>query len=247
MLNQISASAMIVRLDGMGEPTLHPQIFDMVRLAKSRRLSVVMHSNFNTKVCEDPVPFVTSGLDRLVISIDGATQQAHSQYRVGGSLEKVCANVRRLVEVRRILRSPNPLIEIQTVDFPFNRDQQHAIRQLALDLGADRYQITEADRSTKSARINPRRPRRCPWLWTVVTVGWDLNYRSCTNAWSFPWPRCNVRQVPILEMWNGRLIREARRFNLDKSSPEIDCDAGCKCNRCYEMLVEPMHGDYFCE
>jgi hypothetical protein len=244
MLDQVNRSAVIARLDGLGEPTLHPGIFDMVRLAKSRNVSVVMHSNFNTPACENPAPFIESGLDRLVISIDGATQETHSRYRVGGSLEKVCRRVEQLVRTRRELRSTSPLIEIQTVDFPFNRGGQTAIRKLAISLGADRYQVTEADRTTKSARINPRRPRRCPWLWTVVTVGWDLDYRACTNAWSYPWPRFNAREIPVSEMWNSHVMQEARRFNVNKGSREIMDDVGCKCSRCYEMLVAPLQGDY---
>ena len=46
VLRQTSDSAIVARLDGMGEPTLHPEIFDMIRLIKSHNISVSMSTNF---------------------------------------------------------------------------------------------------------------------------------------------------------------------------------------------------------
>lgn len=239
--------AVIVRLDGMGEPTLHPRIFDLVRAAKDAGMSTVLHSNFCTPACERSNEFLDCGLDRIVISVDGATQATYEQYRVGGDLELVTGRIRRLVEARRARSQGRPIIEIQMIDFPFNRHEQALVRMRTSEWGADRFQITKADSSTKSARFDPARPRRCPWLWTVLTVGWDLNYRSCTNAWSCNWPRLNMRDVPAKDYWNDPLLQEARRYNVDKSSTVIAQDRDCKCNRCYEMVVVPLEGSYFCE
>jgi wyosine [tRNA(Phe)-imidazoG37] synthetase (radical SAM superfamily) len=240
-------SAIITRLDGLGESTLHPQIFDLIRIAKSNRTSVVMHTNFNTPVCADPEPFLDCGLDRLVVSVDGMSQATHSQYRVGGDVEVVIERLRRLVAARRQRGQKRPIIEMQTVDFAFNREEQPRLRQLSREIGADRYQITEVERSIKAERYDTRHPRRCAWLWTVLTVAWNLDYRSCTNAWSLPWPRHNLRDLPPAEYWNDPVMQEARRFNIDKSSSAIAGDTGCRCNRCYEMMVVPLKGIYTCD
>jgi hypothetical protein len=239
--------AIITRLDGLGEPTLHPRIFDLARFARSQGTSVVMHTNFNTPACADPEPFFDCGLDRLVVSVDGATQAAHAQYRVGGELEVVLARLRRLVAARRRRNLSRPIIEVQTVDFPFNRADQPLLRQLSREIGADRYQVTEVERSIRSGRYDAARPRRCPWLWSVLTVAWNLDYRACTNAWTFPWPRCNLRGLPPAQFWNSPLMQEARRFNRDKCSVSIAGDPGCRCNRCYEMMVSPLKGEYTCD
>jgi hypothetical protein len=42
-------------------------------------------------------------------------------------------------------------------------------------------------------------------------------------------------------------MQEARQFNLDKSSKVIADDPGCRCNRCHEMMVIPLKGDYTCD
>jgi len=239
--------AIIVRLDGMGEPMLHPHIFDLVRTAKDAGMSTVLHSNFCAPACDRSDEILDCGLDRLVISVDGATQATYKQYRVGGDLELVTDRILRLVEARRARSQVHPIIEIQMVDFPFNRHEQELVREQTRKWGADRFQITEAERSTQSARFDPKRPRRCPWLWTVLTVGWDLDYRSCTNAWSYNWPQLNLRDLSSREYWNHFLLQEARRYNVNKYSNVIAQDHNCKCNRCYEMVVVPLQGNYFNE
>ena len=239
--------AIIVRLDGMGEPTLHPHIFDMVSAAKDAGMSTVFHTNFCTPACEHSVAFLECGLDRLVISVEGATQSTYEQYRVDGNLELVNGRIRRLVEARRAHSKDRPIIEIQMVDFPFNRHEQALVRELTRACGADRFQVTKAEHSIKSAQLDPKHPRRCAWLWTVLTVGWDLDYHSCTNAWSYNWPRLNMRDMPSMEYWNHPLLQEARRYNVDKFSNIIAQDCDCKCNRCYEMMVVPLKSRYFCE
>ena len=238
---------MITRLDGLGEPTLHPKVFELIRIAKSYGTSVVMHTNFNTPNCEDPEPVINSGIDRVVISIDGATQETHGRYRIGGTLETVVARARRLVAERDRRKLKRPIVEIQTVDFDFNRDEQATLRELSRRIGADRYQVTAVQRTLKESRYDPLHPKRCAWLWSVLTVAWNLDYRSCTNAWTVPWPRHNFRTSPPDVFWNDPLMQEARRFNLDKSSNVIAQDKGCRCNRCHEMMVIPLKGDYTCD
>jgi MoaA/NifB/PqqE/SkfB family radical SAM enzyme len=239
--------AIIARLDGMGEPTMHPRIFDLIRISKNAGLSTVLHSNFCTSACDRIDMFFESGLDRLVISIDGATPSTYSRYRVGGDLERVIQRTRRLLKERRKRSLKSPIVEIQMVDLPFNRHERQLVRNLTKGLGADRFQLTEAEQSTKKATYHPTRPRRCPWLWTVLTVGWNLDYHSCTNAWSFGWPRMNMRDVSTNNYWNHPLLKEARSYNLDKSSTIIDSDDDCKCSQCYEMVVVPLTGRYFNE
>ncbi len=247
IINLHKRTAIIVRLDGMGEPTLHPELFDMVRLAKSHGLSVTVHSNFNPDTCDNVEQFLDCGLDRLVIGLDGVTQESYGKYRVGGNFELVVDRMKRLIAARKKRRMKRPIIEVQLIDFDFNRDEQSEMRRLVRQWGADVFTIVAPDYTTKQATVDPARPKRCIWLWCVMTVGWNLDYRSCANAWSLPWPRLNLRYVGPRQWWNHELMVEARGFNNDRSSQVIADDTDCKCNRCYEMLVVPLVDNYKCE
>jgi pyruvate-formate lyase-activating enzyme len=248
ILDQTSDSAIMVRLDGMGEPTMHPRIFDMIRLIKSYGMSVTMSTNLQSSICDQADEFIDAGLDHLLVAVDGATQEIYEKYRVGGSLDQVIRRIEGLAARKKARRQRRPIIEVQFVDLGYNRHEIEAVRQLSRVWGVDRFVVTQADSMLKKIKSHlPNKPKRCYWLWFVLTVDWQLDYHSCTNAWSCPWPRLNMREVPIAAFWNHQCLQEARRYNCDRMSQWIANDKECKCNRCYEMLVAPMAGDYYCE
>ena len=72
-----------------GEPYLNPDFLDMVNYASSKKIYTATSTNAHYLNDENAKRTIESGLDRLIISIDGTTQDVYRQYRVGGSLEKV--------------------------------------------------------------------------------------------------------------------------------------------------------------
>ncbi|MGD9216496.1 MAG: radical SAM protein [Desulfobacteraceae bacterium] len=247
ILEQNKATAMILRLDGMGEPSLHPELFTMVRMAKAYGLSVSISSNLWTPAWKDPYPWLHCGLDRLVVSIDGITQESFKRYRVGADLAIVVARLRRFLRARAERGLCSPLTEVQFIDFGYNHGEIPEMRRLARQWGADRFEVVSPQAAMYNAHVDSSRPQRCFWLWSVLTVGWNLDYRACTNSWSVPWPRLNLCNLSIQEFWNHPLMLEARKFNLGRTSKVIAEDPGCRCHRCLEMLVSPLSGPYFCE
>jgi MoaA/NifB/PqqE/SkfB family radical SAM enzyme len=127
----------IVHLFNWGEPLLHPQIIELVRIASSRRIASTIHSNLSV---ERPGEFfadlVRAGLVALVASIDGASQQSYERYRRGGDLNLVLGNLAKVVSAKRALRSRTPSIVWK---FIINRHNEHEVEQaraLATEMGA---------------------------------------------------------------------------------------------------------------
>ena len=80
-----------------GEPFLNTQFLDFVRYANAKNLYTATSSNahyFNDKIARETVE---SGLSRLIVSIDGTTQESYSKYRIGGQIEKVIDGTERLL------------------------------------------------------------------------------------------------------------------------------------------------------
>ena len=90
-----------------GEPYLHPGMDDLVRVGKQAGLYVSTSTNAHFIDGDRARSLVNSGIDRLIISIDGADQDAYSSYRVGGKLDKVLAGTRALLDARP-RRKPHP-------------------------------------------------------------------------------------------------------------------------------------------
>src|SRR4051812_31146481 len=72
-----------------GEPFLNPQFLEMVNYASSKKIYTATSTNAHYLNDENARKTVESGLDRLIISIDGTTQETYEQYRIGGELAKV--------------------------------------------------------------------------------------------------------------------------------------------------------------
>jgi organic radical activating enzyme len=247
IIEENKTTAALVRLDGNGEPLLHPQIFQMIKIAKAAGYSVSLSTNFNTMPSVDIESFPESGLDRLIVSVDGSTQESYEKYRVGGALALVEENLIKLQKIKQKLKCNNPFIEIQFLNWGYNQDDIQAVKKKALLWKANRFQVISPDWAEKNAKADTAKPKKCFWLWGVLTLDWQLNYHSCTNAWTHTWPGLNMKEVPVKSFWNHPQMVEARKYNRDKSSSAIINDNSCHCPSCSDMLVINRPPGYVCE
>ena len=105
--------AKTIAFAGMGEPLLHGQFPEMVRLAHARGLRTEMTSNAMLLTPSLAERLIDAGLDQFTVSIDGASNEAHGAIRPGASLEEITDNVRKLYrwsEKRRQLNSISKVI-----------------------------------------------------------------------------------------------------------------------------------------
>ena len=102
IVNRLGKYLQSINLYSWGEPLLHKSLVDMIRHTainhKIRTITSVHLGNLSEEQVEG---LVTSGLDKLIVSVDGATQEVYQKYRVGGDIEKVFSNMKRLVEAKK--------------------------------------------------------------------------------------------------------------------------------------------------
>ena len=75
----------------------------MVSFAASKKIYTATSTNAHYLNDENARRTIESGLDRLIISIDGTTQDVYEQYRIGGQLEKVLEGTRNIVKWKKKL------------------------------------------------------------------------------------------------------------------------------------------------
>lgn len=96
-----------------GEPYLNPKFLEQVEYASAKNIYTATSTNahyLNDQVAQRTVE---SGLDRLIISIDGTTQETFEQYRVVGKLEKVIEGTKNIVKWKKELKSKTPHVIFQ--------------------------------------------------------------------------------------------------------------------------------------
>ena len=89
-----------------GEPFLNKEIYDIISFNTAHNIGSTVSSNANIPI--DPDRLVDSGLDYLIISGDGITQEVYSKYRRGGDITKVFNNVQSIVEAKKKRKTKSP-------------------------------------------------------------------------------------------------------------------------------------------
>jgi radical SAM protein with 4Fe4S-binding SPASM domain len=214
-----------------GEPLIHPDLFRMVRYAAMKNMAVQLSSNLNVFRPSYADQLVQSGLEHLIVAMDGVSQEVYEVYRVGGQVQKVVDNLEAILRARRTRGSRLPFVELQYIVFEHNRHEIPEARQLAERLGVDRLTIIDSQsRATRpAAGAGPRRRARekCNMLWMMACVNWDGSLSPCCDSVDDSFG--NVLEQGLDVLWNSEKMQRSR--SLQTGHP-IGGGPRTKCSRC---------------
>lgn len=147
IVDQLSPTLSWLTLYFQGEPYLNPAFHDMIRYASDRNIYTSTSTNAHYLDDETAQNTVRSGLDRLIISIDGTAQETYESYRVGGQLQKVVEGATKIMEWKARLKSRSPYVIFQFLVVRQNEHQIPAVQALARKIGVDHVAL-------KTAQVN---------------------------------------------------------------------------------------------
>ena len=246
-----------VELSNYGEILLNPDLIPILRHAHERKVALTADNGVNLNRATDEVleALVTYQLRSMTCSIDGASQETYSRYRVHGDFDRVLANVRRLTELKRAHNSEFPRLTWQFIVFGHNEHEIGAARSLAHTLGmtfspklswdpdfspvrdrdAVRAQLGAADRAEYEALHGDYLPHLCHELWDSPQINHDGRVLGCSrNFWGdFG---ANAFTDGLQSAVNSPDMRYAREM-LQGRRPAKE---GIPCTTCsvYEEMVE---------
>ena len=156
LVDRLAPHVIKLILYNWGEPFLHKDILSMIRYAHRKRIATVISSNLNVLPEEGGgEAIVQSGLDDLIVSCDGLTQETYEIYRKGGKLERVINNLRDVAEAKRTLKSRTPVIEFQFLVFRHNEHEVDQVEEFARHQGADFARLAKPYLNLSSQEIQP--------------------------------------------------------------------------------------------
>src|ERR1700712_2629356 len=127
-----------------GEPYLNRDFLNMVKYASTKGIYTATSTNAHYLSDELAKRTVESGLDRLIISIDGTTQEVYQSYRVGGKLDKVLEGAKNIVKWKKELNSKTPFVFFQFLVVKHNEHQIEDVKRLAKEIGVDEVRFKTA-------------------------------------------------------------------------------------------------------
>ncbi len=138
VIDEIGDYLFFVLLWDWGEPFLNPFIFDMIEYANQKGIKTISCSNGHSFAQEENVDkLIRSGLDTLIIAMDGAHQETYERYRQGGDLSAVLHGIQTIVARKRRTGSKKPFINLRFIVMKHNEHEIPEIKDLAKSLGVD--------------------------------------------------------------------------------------------------------------
>jgi radical SAM protein with 4Fe4S-binding SPASM domain len=232
-----------------GEPFLNPEFLDMVSYASKKKIYTATSTNAHYLNDEMAKKTVESGLDRLIISIDGTTQEVYQQYRVGGNLEKVVEGAKNIVKWKKKLNSKTPYVFFQFLVVKPNEHQIEEIKAMAKQVGVDEVRFKTAQvydyekdpnqlipenekfsRYKKNTDGTYRRKNKlanhCWKLWHANVITWDGLVVPCCFDKDAMHQLGSLKTQSFSDIWKNDNYKQFRR-ELMKSRKNIDICANC--------------------
>jgi radical SAM protein with 4Fe4S-binding SPASM domain len=136
-----------VTLQGLGEPLLAPDLFEMVEYACDHGIAIGFNTNGTLLTRAASERLVRGGLAWLCVSLDGATAATYEGVRDGSDFERVRANVLELVDVKRRLGADRPALSLVFVAMRRNVHELPDLVRLAADWGVGKLWVQNLSHS----------------------------------------------------------------------------------------------------
>jgi radical SAM protein with 4Fe4S-binding SPASM domain len=248
-IDQLSKHLAYLSFYFQGEPYLNKGFLDMVAYASRLDIYTSTSTNAHFLSDENARKTIESGLDRLIISIDGVTQASYEQYRMGGELEKVIEGTKRILYWRESLNSKTPYVVFQFLVVRHNEMEIDSVKKLAQTIGVDdvwlktaqvndylhdpnqliprqnkysRYTVNETGATTPKNRL----ANHCWKMWHSNVVTWDGKVLPCCFDKDAQHQLGNLNKDFMANVWEGKNYNEFRK-ELMRSRKNIDICSNC--------------------
>jgi len=245
IIDDIEKTAFMVVLWNQGEPYLNKDFSRMVKYASDRGLFTLVSTNGNIDYNAEEV--VNSGLDSMIVSLDGTTQETYNKYRVNGKLDKVIEGVRKIIAAKKKLNRINPLLRWQFLVMKHNEHEIEKIKQLSKELDVDNLelksvQIYSKEDIEKYLPLNPKYRRykvngnnfelkfgiknQCRRIWTNAVINWNGEVAICCFDKDGEFQVGNVMGSNLNNLWKNNNIMKVRNQIL-KDRKQIPICRNC--------------------
>ena len=251
-IDQLSTHLTNLTFYFQGEPYLNPKFLEMVSYASNKNIFTSTSTNAHYLNSDQARNTVESGLDRLIISIDGVSQETYEQYRIGGQLSKVLEGTRSIVAWKRKLKSRTPHVVFQFLVVRPNEKDIPRLHQLANEMQVNEVKLKTAQiydyehgsdllpQNSKYSRYEEKKDglfaiknpllNRCWKMWSSCVITWDGKIVPCCFDKDAKHIMGDVTRQPFSEIWFGEPYQAFRRSIL-RSRSEIEI-----CRNCSEGL-----------
>ncbi len=249
-IDELHDNLIYLMLYFQGEPFINKNFFYFVKYAVSHKIYTTTSTNAHFLDDSNCRQIIESGLDRIIISMDGMTQETYSSYRIGGNLDTVKNGITNLISWKKKLNSAKPYTILQFLVLKTNEHQISEIKTFAKQSGLDELQLKSAQfynylngnplitsigkysRYNKQPdgtyKLKNRLPNHCFRMWTSCVITWDGKILPCCFDKDANYSFGELNQQSFSSIWSNPEYQAFRNKILNnRKSVEI-------CSNCTE-------------
>lgn len=248
LLDQLHKELMYINYYFQGEPFLNPEFLTFVRDAKKYKIYTATSTNAHFITQKKATEIVNSGLDRLIISIDGLTQETYESYRINGQLSKVIEGTKNIVNAKKEAKSTTPHLIFQFLVVKPNEHEVSDVFKLAKELGIDEVRLKTAQvydyengnplipEQEKYARYKKQKDGKyklkyktgnhCWRMWSSCVFTWDAKVVPCCFDKDAKHQLGSAVELPFNTIWKNKSYTQFRTAVLNKRKT-IDICQNC--------------------
>lgn len=252
IIDDVSDHLLYLTFYFQGEPYLNPEFLEMVKIASRKNIYTTTSTNAHFLDENMAKKTVESGLDRLIISIDGASQETYESYRKEGDLTKVLEGTKNVLKWRKQLKSNYPKVVWQFLVVKPNEHEVPKIKKLAKEYGVDKVAFKTAqiydfkngsDLIPSDERYSRYRSNgdgtysikndledKCWKMWQSAVITWDGEVIPCCFDKDAKHAMGNISRDSFKDIWFSSPYQNFRNGLLNARS-EIEI-----CKNCTEGL-----------
>jgi MoaA/NifB/PqqE/SkfB family radical SAM enzyme len=235
ILSQIKDYAKVIQLYWMGEPLLNENIFYKIKLCKNvTQAKVITSTNGSLLNDENIIRLLESGVDKIIVSMDAATNNdIYSNIRKGGNLKQLNKSVEKLIAENR-KKNKKTEIFLQFIQLYENESQKEAFlnRWSKLDCMTSLSYLYSwcnqmPDLSEKSAFLSPMIGTErvaCSDLWFKACIRFDGEVSLCCFDWNNSVSLGSLENDNLRTIWNNKLINQIRLEHRENKFNRLCCE-----------------------
>jgi len=236
IIDEVKRHAFLIVLYNSGEPFMHKDVYRMIEYATTNGIAVVTSTNghfFHNEYNAERL--VRSGLDMMIVSISGITQDIYVQYHRNGRVDRVITGLRNVARIKEKLKSRTPVIILRYLTFDYNRSELDKVKQLANELKIEYLNIRRANtpedyRALRASVLgeevkeSPPITNHCYWLWSLPMIQYNGDVKPCCFLNRNPPDQGNVfEEGGLAKVWGGERFRAFRTQMLTDKSKIASC------------------------
>lgn len=248
ILEQVAPSVHTMQFYFQGEPLLNPDLPKMIALAHKRHIYTIVSTNAQALTPLLAQQLTEAGLNWIIVSIDGFSQESYEQYRVGGDLHKALDGLQFL---RNAQRGHQPWIELQVLRLRSNEHEWDFVRRNYRHMGANSLTFKTAQfidyengnelmptdskycryEQTKEGHYELKHKRRgrvtpCHRLWTGCVITTTGEVLPCCYDKEGHYSFGNIMQQDLATIYHSDKAQSFRKQVLTSHSIDICRNCG---------------------